>query len=232
MDDSWRAFTGSWTSKLAARKLGISHSHITQSRSYLLVMIDWYNQQASLNLTEDIITSNLSEQAAKFAEFLSPNETATLNNFITNIGSHYVSSYVIGDGLFQVFVFKENSYRELKVMLKTSHFNVEKMINFFSSVYRNSVGHIMVKSGDFYLTNWIRKTFKKDSFGNNIYPPTLLEIYKQPILLKLIKNRINKQVLMKLNLKLLDNIFIEKPKKDWFRETVDNRLKLYETNIR
>lgn len=101
LDYPWQAFTGGWHLEVAARKLGISSSFIKGDYCYVLVRVSRFREAGGLSKP---IPPNqvLYDDVNRRIRNVTPGDTTSTVQFMNNIGTHYISSYVTGNSLYQV----------------------------------------------------------------------------------------------------------------------------------
>lgn len=100
LDRPWRAFTASWSRTAIAKHLGINASFATGDHCYVLVRVARFRETRRLNAPVDSLI--LDEAIAREVENVTVNDYSSVIRFVRNFGSHYVSSYVTGNSLYQV----------------------------------------------------------------------------------------------------------------------------------
>lgn len=100
LDKPWRAFTGSWSSSAAARELGINSSFVNSqsAHSFILVRVARWRETNKMIPSTNVPVSAV----AKEIDTIEIGNESSVMNFIRSYGSHYVSSYVTGNSLYQV----------------------------------------------------------------------------------------------------------------------------------
>lgn len=96
----WRAFTGSWSSAAAARELGINASFVSpqSAHSFILVRVArWRDNNRMAQFPHEPVAA-----VARELDTITIGDEASVMNFVRSYGSHYVSSYVTGNALYQV----------------------------------------------------------------------------------------------------------------------------------
>lgn len=113
----WRAFSGSWTTDLIARNLGINASFIASDglmagststntngdHCYVLVRVSRFRQ--SFKLQQLPLNVEISEKVQEEMDTIKVGDSATVEEFIRKFGSHYISAYVTGNSMYQVGFF-------------------------------------------------------------------------------------------------------------------------------
>lgn len=100
LERPWRAFTASWSRAAIAKHFGINSSFITGDYCYVLVRVARFRETQKLDgIPEHLM---LDETVARETDNVTVGDTVSAIKFIRNFGSHYISSYVTGNSLYQV----------------------------------------------------------------------------------------------------------------------------------
>lgn len=101
LDHPWQAFTGGWHLEVAARKLGINSSFIKGDYCYVLVRVSRFRETGRLSKP---IPPNqmLYDDVSLKIRNITPGDTTGTVQFMNNVGTHYINSYVTGNSLYQV----------------------------------------------------------------------------------------------------------------------------------
>lgn len=104
LDRPWRAFTAGWPLDTMARNLGINSSFVQGDYCYVLVRVARYRESAKLkDLPQNVEVESVVAEAIARAGDGTPGNIA---EFIKKYGTHYITSYVTGNALYQVIVFE------------------------------------------------------------------------------------------------------------------------------
>lgn len=236
LDKPWQAFTGSWTRGILARYFGINVTYVTGDHSYVLIRVARHRTMAKIgddqtDLTPDQIT--LHDVVAKQANLVDPGDTSSVIEFVKSFGSHYISSYVTGNSLYQVFVYSPPIYKKIKERLKqkgVSEISNTELTSYFSPWYAEHLGTIQSASGNDTLRVWGEEHLKVNFYFFNFL--SLLKLHGNIDLLKQLNALLQEEALLKLNLKTLAPVFTNESKRNWFYEVIDNQIKLWEVNMR
>ncbi|XP_050439974.1 torso-like protein [Adelges cooleyi] len=230
LDKPWLAFTGSWTKSTLARNLGLEMSYVTGDYCYVLVRVARHREIA--NLATDMDNSDLHEPVAKQAASVNVGDSVSVIEFVKSFGSHYVTSYITGNSLYQVYVYNANTYKVIKERLKSkgvSQISNQELTGYFSPWYAEHVGKIQSASGNETVENWalhrLRVKFYFFTYAS------LLKLHGDPKLLSELNGMLGNEALLKLGLKTLAPAFKDDQKRAWFHEVMDNNLKLWEVNM-
>lgn len=101
LDQPWKTFTGSWSKETIAKHMGLT-SHILQREeyAYILVRLSRFRENMTLNRLPPNI--QLMDVVANEIDKIKVGDFSSVMTFIRKFGSHYISSYVTGNSLYQV----------------------------------------------------------------------------------------------------------------------------------
>lgn len=101
MASPYKAFQAGWHAEITAKKLGINSSYIIGDYSYVLVRVSRFRESAKLKKP---ISPNqpIDTGALEKIKNITVGDTVSVLQFIEKYGSHYISSYVTGNSLYQV----------------------------------------------------------------------------------------------------------------------------------
>lgn len=102
LERPWKAFTASWTRALIAKHLGINSSYITGDHCYVLVRVARFRENKKLAGTPDTLVFD--DIVMREADNVTVGNTPSVVRFIKSFGSHYISSFVTGNSLYQVTI--------------------------------------------------------------------------------------------------------------------------------
>ncbi|XP_063384852.1 torso-like protein [Cydia fagiglandana] len=230
LERPWRAFTAGWPTDIMARNLGINSSFITGDHCYVLVRVSRYRETAKLSdlptniPVEDVVFDAIQDSTI--------GDTVSIADFIRKYGSHYISSYITGNSLYQVFVFSRTAYSMIKERLKlkgVSDITAKELEGYFSPWHAKHIGQIKVASGNKTVENWAMKRLRVHYYIFSY--PSLLKLHGEPSLLRNLDSLLGNEALLQLELKTLSPAFKDVRKKRWFEEVIDNYLKLWESNM-
>ncbi|KAE9522090.1 hypothetical protein AGLY_017509 [Aphis glycines] len=229
LEKPWQAFTGSWSKVTLARNLGLDVSYVTGDHCYVLVRVARHRETANLVMDNSY---DLHELVAKQVASVNVSDSLSVIEFVRSFGSHYVTSYITGNSLYQVYVYAPKYYKVIKERLKTkgvTKISNQELIGYFSSRYAEYVGKIQSASGNATVENWAnqRLTVKLFVFGF----ASLLKLHGNTKLLSELNGMLGNEALLKLDLKTLAPAFKDIQKRAWFHEVMDNNLKLWEVNV-
>ncbi|KAF6216683.1 hypothetical protein GE061_001029 [Apolygus lucorum] len=232
LDKPWQAFTGSWSPAMLARNLGLNISYVSSGHCYVLVRLSRVRDSAMLQEDFDPSRAHLQQPVAKQAALVDVGDFPSVGNFVKNFGSHYVTSYVTGNSLYQVLVYSPRVYNQLKARLQDSGLSSlgnAEMVTLFSPWYAEHLGLVLPASGNATLAQWAKSALSITSYFFTY--TSLLKLRSNITLLRELDTLLGNEAVLKLNLRTLGPIFKEDNKRDWFVEVLDNNLKLWEVNM-
>lgn len=132
MASPYKAFQAGWHAEITAKKLGINSSYIIGDYSYVLVRVSRFRESAKLKRP---IAPNQPIEAGALEKIknITVGDTVSVLQFIEKYGSHYISSYVTGNSLYQVrleYLTKSNSTLVLFILLILYHFLIAILFRF------------------------------------------------------------------------------------------------------
>ncbi|XP_063989057.1 torso-like protein [Diachasmimorpha longicaudata] len=230
LDRPWRAFTASWSTSAMARNLGINSSFISGDYCYVLVRVARFRDQEKLaGVSENLV---LDESVAREMNNITVGDTVSVITFIKNFGSHYISSFVTGNSLYQVFVYTPQVYRGIKERLKThgvADLSSRELRNYFSPWYANHMGAIQSASGNKSVEAWAIDSLRVEYYIFTY--ASLLKLHGDASLLGELDGLLNNEAVLQLQLRTLAPHFKDAERRDWFLEVIDNYFKLWEVNM-
>ncbi|XP_018335703.1 torso-like protein isoform X2 [Agrilus planipennis] len=227
----WRAFTGSWLPEAIARNLGINSSFTHGDYCYVLVRLSRFRDRSELGrLPENV---SLVEMVQKEMDGIKVGDYASVLMFIKKFGSHYIKSYVTGNSLYQVFVYKRSVYQNIKSKLQKEGVSDvdtrELLLSYFSPWYAEHMGKIKVSSGNKTVENWAQSKLRVRYYIFSY--PCLLKIHGDPHLLGVLNNLLGNEALLQIKMNAISPAFKDPVKKQWFNEVLENMLDLWEVNL-
>lgn len=233
LDSPWEAFTGGWHADVAARKLGINASYIRTDYCYVLVRVARFRETGRLRRPGGIPASQpLFDDVAALMRNVTPGDTAGTVQFMANVGTHYIDSYVTGNSLYQVFVYSRENYRHIKERLKTrgvAALSRLDLYNYFAPWYAEHLGQIRSASGNATVETWANRKLRLSYYLFTYV--SLLKLHGNGALLRTLDELLGNEAILALELKALTVAFKEPARRAWFAELIDNYLKLWEVNM-
>ncbi|XP_043267731.1 torso-like protein isoform X2 [Venturia canescens] len=230
LDRPWRAFTASWSRTAIARHFGINASFITGDHCYVLVRVARFRDNKKLaGLPENLA---LDATVAKEADNVTVGDTVSVVRFIRNFGSHYISSFVTGNSLYQVFVYTPQVYLRIKERLKArgvAELSNLELSNYFSPWYAEHMGTIQSASGNRSVEAWAVEKLRVQYYIFTY--ASLLKLHGDASLLRQLDGLLGDEALLQLQLRTLAPLFKDLKRREWFLEVVDNYFKQWEVNM-
>ncbi|GLV37228.1 torso-like [Carabus blaptoides fortunei] len=230
LEKPWRAFTGSWNQDMIARHMGINSSFVHGNHCYVLVRLSRFRESVKLEQLPKNV--QLLDAVAREIANLQVGNVSSVLQFIKQFGSHYITSYVTGNSLYQVFVYERQVYRRIKDRLKSkgvAELSSTELQNFFSPWYAQHMGQIRVASGNRTVERWananLRMTYYIFSYAS------LLKLHTDTGMLTYLNDLLRNEALLQISLRTLLPAFKDPKKRAWFHEVLDNYIKLWEVNM-
>jgi len=230
LDKPWQAFTTGWSSpETIARHMGINSSFVHKEYCYVLVRLSRYWDTVKLSRMPNNV--NLLDSMAQEIDRILVGDEASVLMFTKRVGTHYINSFVTGNSLYQVFVYRKPVYIRIRERLKSkgiSNLSPVELSNFFSPWYAEHIGQIQVASGNRTVQNWAQVNLRIHYYIFTY--ASLLKIHGDPKLLGELNGLLQNEALLHLELKRLTPVFKDPIKRGWFSEILDNYLNLLEVN--
>jgi torso-like protein len=230
MDNPWKAFSASWSLDTIAKNLGINASFVHKEHCYVLVRLSRFRD--SVKLTKIPNNVNLVDVVAREIDKIQIGDVTSVIRFIRKYGSHYIESYVTGNALYQVFVFRKPTYLQIKERLKTqgiSHLDKLELGQYFSPWFAEHMGQIKVASGNRTVEQWAASKLRVHYYIFTY--PTLLKIHGDAQMLTVLNDLLRNEAILQMGMKTLAPAFKDPKKRMFFVEVLDNFLKLWESNL-
>ena len=160
-----------------------------------------------------------------------PGNLTSLQNFFSDFGTHYISSYTTGDSLYQVFVYRKSIYKRIKDRLKTegvTSITSAELSSYFSPWYADHTGKILSASSNPVVEDWAATRLKIPFYLFSFQ--SLIQL-TNPTLLRSLDGLLGDEAVLQLELRSLAAAFADGKRRKWFREVLDNQLKLWDTNM-
>lgn len=229
VEKSWRAFTGSWSASTVAKHMGINTSYVDGEYCYVLVRL--FRVRESMKLTNLPTNVNLSEMVARDVANVKLGDEISVLNFTRRIGSHYIHSFVTGNSLYQVFVYKRATYTRIRKRLESrgiSQISNTELSNYFSPWYAEHIGKIKTASGNATVEAWAENKLRVLYYV--FAYPSLMKIYGDSKLVSALNTLLVNEALLEIDMRTLAPVFKDPVKKRWFNEVLVNFLRLLEEN--
>lgn len=236
LEKPWKAFTASWSKNIVARNLGISSSYVNNlhDNCFVLIRVARHREVATMSsidrMTPDEIIVDDSVQ--KQIEDIKVGDSSSVVEFIRSFGSHYITSYVTGNALYQVFVYEPERYRIIKERLRKKGIDKipsSELTEYFSPLNARHIGRILSASGNETVESWASRKLQMSFFP--VPYPSLLKLHSNSKLLYELNGLLGNEALLRLDLKTLAPAFKDIRKRDWFHQVLDNHLRLWEVNM-
>lgn len=235
LDRPWKAFTGSWSKSTMARNMGLNLLNLNGEPSYILVRVARHREVAVVGDINSVIPVDrvaVHEDVQREIDNIIVGDASSVVEFVKSFGSHYITSYITGNSLYQVFTYEPNRYQIIKQKMKQkgiSKISSNELMEYFSPIYTKQIGRILSASGNATVEQWAMRKLTVSYLGLPFN--SLLRLHANARLLYELDDLLGNEALLKLNLKTLAPIFKDPKKREWFHEVIDNNLKLWEENM-
>ncbi|KAG7170281.1 Torso-like protein-like [Homarus americanus] len=192
-----RVFITSLATKTKAQHLGIHPTFLSTEYSFVLVRLFRRNRRSTLDgrLT---LTPNFKSAVND----IRIGSSESVNQFLDLYGTHVITEYEVGDIMYQVYVFGERTYGELKnnfAMSQSSQSNDQ---------FEDMVGNQLTSITYFRLYQSIFSIFKNQELEKKL-------------------EELEGEVVLSLKLEKITKIVPKSPERRWLGEVLDNTLSLY-----
>ncbi|KAB7505692.1 Torso-like protein [Armadillidium nasatum] len=115
--ETYKAFTSFLSNKSKAQALGIYSTYLN-SDDFSFVLVRLFRRETRTVLDGDL---RLSPEFVNASQRIRIGSTESAHQFMDNFGSHVIVEYELGDVIYQVFVFGQGIYNELKTTFALSY---------------------------------------------------------------------------------------------------------------
>ncbi|XP_069940786.1 torso-like protein isoform X1 [Cherax quadricarinatus] len=216
-----RVFTSSISGTTKAQHLGIHPTFLATEYSFVLVRLFRRKRQATLDghLT-------LANHFKSSVGDIRIGSSESVNQFLDHYGTHVITEYEVGDIMYQVYVFGERTYGELKnnfAMSQSSQSELTRMERYFTPYFALHVGKVKLASGN-PLFQDIEDQLMSVTFFR-LYQSIFTIFKNQELENKL--EELDGEVVLSLKLEKITKIVPKSPERHWLGEVLDNTLSLY-----
>ncbi|XP_071524926.1 torso-like protein isoform X2 [Panulirus ornatus] len=220
--ESYRVLTSSISINTKAQHLGIHPTFLASEYSFVLVRLFRRNRWATLD--GHLTLTSLFKSAVGDIRVGSPE---SVNQFLDHYGTHVITEYEVGDVMYQVYVFGDRTYGELKnnfAMSKNSQSELTQMERYFTPYYALHVGRVKLASGNPQFEEVVGDKLMSMTFFR-LYQ-SIFSIFKDQDLEDKLE-KLDGEVVLSLKLEKITKIVPKSPKRHWLGEILDNTLSLY-----
>lgn len=236
LEKPWKAFTASWSRNIIARNLGINPTYVNglQENCYVLIRVARHREIATMPAIDKLLPEDIliEDAVKKQIDDIKVGDSSSVVEFIRSFGSHYITSFITGNSLYQVFVYEPDRYRLIKDRLRLkgiSKIPSPELLEYFSPLYARHIGRILSASGNETVEHWASRKLQLTVFPVPFV--SLMKLHSNSKLLYELEGLLGNEALLRLDLKTLAPAFKDTRKRDWFHHVLDNHLKLWEVNV-
>lgn len=217
-----RVFTSSISVRTKAEHLGIHPTYLSSEYSFVLVRLFRRNRRATLG-GHLILTGHFKNGVSN----IRVGSTTSVHQFIDQYGTHVITEYEIGDVMYQVYVFGNRTYAELKnnfARSQSSQNELTRMERYFTPYYALHVGRVKLASGNPDFEETVGSQLMSVTFFRMYH--SIFSIFKDQALERKLE-QLEGEVVLGLKLEKITKIVPKSPERHWLGEILDNTLSLY-----
>jgi len=237
LEKPWLAFAGGWRTPSLSRYFGMDPIFVVGDYRYILVRVMLAKESGVARPLSNI---SVLPQFQNAMEKLRPWDEQLSQALFTEIGTHYVSSYLTGNSIYQVLVYDPSGFDAVKQRLAqagwfdNSRASIMGQLPYLLPMWAKYFGDIFVLNGSPEVVQIVRDKLNMPFVhGTNI--PNIFKMYNNLDLVKDIEMTLKDEhgALLGLELKIIDFIFGTQNgvKREWFKQSLNHLMELWETNF-
>jgi torso-like protein len=232
LDKPWHAFAGGWRTPSLAKFFGIDPVFIKGDFRYMLVRVLMVRKAGRIAPLPNVtVTPELQE----FLNDFRSKDYQSSFNFFNEVGTHYISSFLTGNSIYQVFVYDQQGYDAVKRRLSETGWvrsSYMAQLPYLLPLWVKHMGKVMLLNADPQTTQHIREALTI-RFLFSVYP-NIFKMHDNSDLVRLVEKYLKAEPdgLLGLELKTLDVVFRDPAKRKWFMESLQQTMQLWEINLR
>lgn len=230
LDRPWRVFVASWSRTAIARHFGLDPSYVRGDYGYMLVRVVMIRENGRVVFMPNVTaTDSVQEDISK----LKLGNFSNLLSFFHSVGTHFVSAYVTGNSLYQVFVYEPQSYQQLKERIGSTGWRSASYLStltYFLPLWVKHTGKVMVGNASPQVTQRIREALNVQFLFSGY--PNIFKLHNNAPLVSRLQRELGTEgdALLGLELRNLGVLFRDKPMYKWFVEVLHNTALMWELN--
>jgi len=231
LEKPWHAFAGGWRSPSLAKYLGIDPIYVKGDYRYMLVRVLMVRSAGRLTPYSNVTT--LPPYVNMVRNFRAKDYSSSFN-FFNEVGTHYVSSYLTGNSIYQVFVYDQQGYDAVKRRLSETGWvrsSYMAQLPYLLPLWVKHMGKVMILNSTPQTTLNVREALTI-RFLFSVYP-NIFKMHDNAELVRRIEKYLKAEPdgLLGLDLKTLSLIFHDPVQKNWFIDSLLQTLQLWEVNL-
>jgi len=232
LDKPWHAFAGGWRTPSLAKYFGLDPAFVQGDYRYMLVRVLMVRSAGRADpMPNATVLPNFTNNLHSFGV----KDYISTFNFFNDVGTHYISSYLTGNSIYQVFVYDNQGFEAVKRRLSESGWvrsSYMAQLPYLLPLWVKHMGKVMVLNGKPQTIQSIREALTI-RFLFSVYP-NIFKMHDNAELVRKVEKYLKHEPdgLLGLELKTLDVVFKDPAKQKWFDETLQQTLQLWEVNLR
>jgi len=232
LDKPWHAFAGGWRTPSLAKYFGLDPAFVQGDYRYMLVRVLMVRSAGRADpMPNATVLPNFTNNLHSFGV----KDYISTFNFFNDVGTHYISSYLTGNSIYQVFVYDNQGFEAVKRRLSESGWvrsSYMAQLPYLLPLWVKHMGKVMVLNGKPQTIQSIREALTI-RFLFSVYP-NIFKMHDNAELVRKVEKYLKHEPdgLLGLELKTLDVVFKDSAKQKWFYETLQQTLQLWEVNLR
>ncbi|KAK4306444.1 hypothetical protein Pmani_021740 [Petrolisthes manimaculis] len=217
-----RVFTTSLSIRTKAQHLGIRPTYLSSQHSFVLVRL--FRRKRRATLGGQLTLNGHFKSAVSDIRMGSP---SSVSQFLDHYGTHVITEYEVGDVMYQVYVFGDRTYAELKsnfARSQSSENELTRMEHYFTPYYALDVGRVKLASGNPAFEETVANQLMSVTFFRMYH--SIFSIFKDQALERELE-QLDGEVVLSLKLEKITKIVPKSPEARWLGEILDNTLSLY-----
>jgi len=228
----WKAFAGGWRAPSLSKYFGIDPIYTAGDYRYMLVRVLMVQNSGKII---PFPNATVSHQFQPHLRMFKSRDPISSYNFFNEIGTHYVSSYLTGNAIYQVFVYDNTGFIAVKRRLSetggiiTPEFMAQLPI--LLSLWVRHMGKVFVLNSSPQAMENVRQVLVVPSLFRTT--PLIFKMHNNPALVKQIEDFLKNEPggLLGIEMKTLEILFHDYYQKLWFAESLKHTMELWEINL-
>ncbi|CAL8116074.1 unnamed protein product [Orchesella dallaii] len=231
LDRPWHSFAGGWRTPSLAKYFGIDPQFVKGDYRYMLVRVLMVRQAGRVDPFQNMtVLPNYRDNVHSFRA----NDYTSSFKFFNDVGTHYISSFLTGNSIYQVFVYDAHGYEAVKRRLSETGWirsSYMAQLPYLLPLWVKHMGKVMILNSSPHTTQAVREALTI-RFLFSVYP-NIFKMHDNAELVRRIEKYLNTEPdgLLGLELKTLDVVFRDLAKKKWYDESLQQTLQLWEINL-
>ncbi|CAL8109946.1 unnamed protein product [Orchesella dallaii] len=235
LDTPWKAFGGGWRLKTVARYFGIDAKYINGDYRYVLVKVLLVRGSGEVIPLDNVTIAE--HYRPNFLRYIPDNDLSSYE-FFRVVGTHYVHAYIIGNAVYQVFVYDQNGFMSVKRKLLLDGIGQDSSPEFMEELPESlttwvlHMGKVLVLDSSPPIVDAIRNALKVNrAYGSPV--TNLFKLHNNPELVnqiqRLLANESN--AVLGIDLRGIQFLFKDPYQRNGFEKSLKHQAQLWEINL-